>query len=132
MTLCTSGVFSTAISRSASRSTPNSAHAALPSSSSRFLKAASAQACAITRAALRKVLLELLHAPADLLGADHALRLEQLLHRAAHDLVLRRRTFVEVPAVGFGMVMIVLVIVAHEKIKPPGRKKLQAFSSQCS
>src|SRR5438105_8317671 len=49
MTLCTSGVFSTARRRSASRSMPHSAQAALPSSSRRFLNTGSAQACAMTR-----------------------------------------------------------------------------------
>ena len=59
-------------------------------------------------AALREFLVEELHAPAHLLGGDDAFLLEQLLHRAAHDLVLGGRA---------GVVRFVVrmrVVVAHD------------------
>jgi len=71
--------------------------------------------CDDARAALWKLGIELLHAPAQLLGRYHAFRLEQLLHGAAHDLVLRRRTVVE-----RAVARMVVIVMFH------------AASSQCS
>ena len=60
-----------------------------------------------------KVLLELLHSPADLLRGDHAFLLQQLLHRPAEDFVLGRRAGLVVRAVGM-----LVVVVAHVRSRP--------------
>ena len=55
-----------------------------------------------------EVLVELLHAKADLLSGEDALFFEQLLHRAAEDLVLGGRAPL---VVGMIMVMVVIVVM---------------------